>query len=199
MALLRRMADDASVPDHLLLVEHLPVITCGRSGDGRHLLAKPEELAAKGIEYKPVRRGGDITYHGPGQWTVYPVVRLDHFGRDLHRYLRMLEESVILFLSRRGIKGERRKNLTGVWVERNKIAAVGVAVNRWIAWHGFAVNIQPDLSAFHALIVPCGIAAGSGGVTSLSALTGNKYDMEEIGRELIAAFADTCSYAPFPA
>ncbi|MBN2713989.1 MAG: lipoyl(octanoyl) transferase LipB, partial [Planctomycetes bacterium] len=157
--------------EKLFLVEHRPVITLGRSGDGSCLRVDKAGLAARGIEYHETGRGGDVTYHGPGQWTVYPILRLEDFCRDLHRYMRMLEEMTIRFLAKYGLEGIRVEGKTGAWVRsRNgegvplKVAAVGVGVRNWISFHGTAVNIKPDLSAFRELMVPCGIPAGEGGV-----------------------------------
>ena len=177
--LVAEMAGDPALPGAVIFAEHQPVITCGRSGDGTNLLASPERLAELGIAFHRSGRGGDVTYHGPGQWTVYPILRLDWYGRDLHRYLRLLEECVVRFLAHYGIIGTRRQGLTGVWVDAVKVAAEGVAVTRWIAWHGFALNINPDLSRFTSLMHPCGIAAATGGVASLETLTGRRHDMDE--------------------
>ncbi len=176
---LAELADDPGSPGRVIFAEHRPVITCGRSGDGGNLLVTPEELGAAGIEYYASNRGGDVTYHGPGQWTVYPILRLDWYGRDLHRYLRLLEECAIRFLAAYGLAGGRREGLTGAWVGREKVAAVGVAVTRWVTWHGFALNIDPNLSRFTGLMHPCGIKAGEGGVGSLRSITGVAYSMEE--------------------
>ncbi|MCC8190361.1 MAG: lipoyl(octanoyl) transferase LipB [Planctomycetes bacterium] len=171
------MAADPSAPGTIIMAEHQPVITCGRSGDGSNLLVSPDQLAKAGIDYRQSGRGGDVTYHGPGQWTVYPILRLAWFDRDLHRYLRLLEECVIRFLLRYGIQGVRRPGLTGVWVDGGKVAAVGVAVSRWITWHGVAVNIDPDLGCFHQFMHPCGITADRGSVASLASLTGRRHTM----------------------
>lgn len=188
---LEAMAADPSLPGLVLFVEHRPVITLGRSGNGSNLLTEPENLAAAGIEFHRVGRGGDVTYHGPGQWTVYPVLRLEWFGRDTHRYLRLLEECVIRFLAPRGVTGVRRPGLTGVWVDAGKVAAVGVAVNRWITWHGFALNIDPDLDNFTRFMHPCGITADRGSVTSLARLTGRAAGMEETLPDLRRAVFET--------
>ncbi len=188
--LLEEVADRPAAPGKVVFAEHLPVITCGRSGDGGNLLASPEALRAKGIAYYASNRGGDVTYHGPGQWTVYPILRLDWYGRDLHRYLRLLEECALRFLAAYDIHGERRQGLTGAWVGREKVAAVGVAVSRWVTWHGFALNICPDLSCFTGLMHPCGIRAGEGGVGSLSVLSGRMFSMEETLPVLLTAVAE---------
>ena len=192
-AALAAMRDDPAAPERVFLVEHTPVVTLGRSGDGRHLRLAPQELAARGIAYRPVRRGGDVTYHGPGQWTLYPVLRLATFCKDLHRYMRLLEETAIRYLAGHGLRGERVPGRTGVWVGHDKLAAVGVAVTRWISHHGMAVNIRPDLAPFRDYMTPCGIAAAEGGVTSLAECTGSDPDMETEGRRLLEAF-----FAIFP-
>lgn len=177
---LTEMASDPERAGTIILAEHLPVITCGRSGDGSNLLVDPADLARRGIEYHLSGRGGDVTYHGPGQWTVYPILRLAWFDKDLHRYLRLLEECVIRFLIHYGVIGTRRSGLTGVWVDGGKVAAVGVAVSRWITWHGFALNIHPDIDNFTRYMHPCGIHADTGSVASLQSVLGRRYEMEEV-------------------
>lgn len=189
-AALAETAADASLPGRVLFVEHTPVITCGRSGDGSNLLVDKAELAARGIEFHPAGRGGDVTYHGPGQWTVYPILRLDWYGRDLHRYLRLLEECVIRFLSFYGIRGGRREGLTGAWVNGGKVAAVGVAVSRWITWHGFALNVNTDVGVFSRFMHPCGIRASEGSVASLAGLVGAEQDMDTALESLRRAMAE---------
>lgn len=184
VALQRRLvagtADDSAAPGVVIFVEHRPVITCGRSGDGGNLLVGVDELEWNGIEYHSAGRGGDVTYHGPGQWTVYPILRLEWYGKDLHRYLRLLEECVLRFLSYYGVEGGRREGLTGAWVGGGKVAAVGVAVSRWITWHGFALNINPDLGNFTRFMHPCGITASRGSVASLAGVAGRDFTMDEV-------------------
>lgn len=175
---LAKIAADPQAPAEVLFCEHTPVITCGRSGDGSNLLASAEELKKNGIDFFPAGRGGDVTWHGPGQWTVYPILRLEWYGRDLHKYLRLMEECAINFLARYGVQGGRRAGLTGAWVGGAKVAAVGVAVSRWITWHGFALNIAPNLENFTRWMHPCGIRAEQGAVASLQSLTGREYTME---------------------
>ncbi len=189
------MADSSSLPGTIILAEHEPVITCGRSGDGSNLLVSTDELARDNIAYYESRRGGDVTYHGPGQWTVYPILRLAWFDKDLHKYLRLLEECVIRFLESYGIVGTRRPGLTGVWIDGGKIAAVGVAVNRWIAWHGFALNISTDVGMFTRYMHPCGISAAQGSVTSLDLLTGKKHTLDEVEPQLRSAILDVLDLA----
>ena len=158
-----------AVPDLLLLVEHPPVLTLGVRGDGgrSHILATPEALAASGIEVFETGRGGDITYHGPGQIVGYPIINLKPDRCDVHRYVRDLEEVLIRVAADYGISAKRIEGLTGVWVGEEKLAAIGVRISRWITSHGFALNHTTSLSHFD-LIVPCGIA--DRGVTSLAKL-----------------------------
>lgn len=152
-------------PDTVLLVEHPPTITLGRAADRRHVLLAPDQLAARGVALRESDRGGDVTFHGPGQLVGYPIVDLGCRGRDIHRYLRDLEQALIDALAELTIKAERVSGRTGVWVGDRKIAAIGVKVTRWVTSHGFALNVSPDLSGF-TLIVPCGIR--DRGVTSVS-------------------------------
>ncbi|MDR1536096.1 MAG: lipoyl(octanoyl) transferase LipB [Planctomycetota bacterium] len=194
--LLAEMAKNPDSPAGVILAEHRPTVTCGRSGDGGNLRMGLEGLAAGGVEFHRAGRGGDVTYHGPGQWTVYPVLRLEWYGRDLHRYLRLLEECAIRFLALYRIKAVRRPGLTGAWVGRDKAAAVGVSVSRWITWHGFALNIHPDLSRFTDLICPCGIPESEGGVTDLDSLTGRRHAMEETLPALRRALAEVLELEP---
>lgn len=187
---LAAVARDPEAPAEVLFVEHTPVITCGRSGDGRNLLVPRDRLRADGIDYFEAGRGGDVTYHGPGQWTVYPILRLEWYGKDLHRYLRLLEDCGLRFLSLYGIEGGRREGRTGVWVGGGKVMAVGVAVSRWIAWHGFAFNINIPPETFTEYMHPCGIAASEGGVASLDRLLGRGVAMEEALPVLMRSVAE---------
>ena len=142
--------------DWLLFPDHPPVLTLGRSGDGSSVLVDRAALEREGIELFEVPRGGDVTWHGPGQLVGYPIVGLDRVDRDLHRWLRTLEEALIRTLARWGIDGTRSPGRTGVWTRDCKIASIGVAVRRWVGYHGFALNVCPDLSGF-SLIHPCGL------------------------------------------
>ena len=144
--------------DLLLLVEHPPVVTLGRSFKERHLLASPALLAKRGVELFEVERGGDVTFHGPGQLVGYPIVDLKRHKQDLHWYLRQVEEALIRAVAPLGITGERSAGYTGVWTEGRKLASIGVHARDWVTWHGFALNVTTDLSYFD-FIVPCGIAA----------------------------------------
>lgn len=181
------------IPDTLLLVEHPPTLTLGRSAHAEHLLASPETLQAAGAAVIQSDRGGDITYHGPGQLVGYPILNLQQLPHqpDLHRYLRQLEEVLILTLADFGITAARFPGYTGVWVERDtphprKIAAIGIKTTRWITLHGFALNVNPDLSHF-GWIVPCGIR--DYGVTSLTQLLGKPLTLDAVIPSVIRHFA----------
>lgn len=159
---------EGTTSDQLIFTEHDPVYTVGlRHGSVKNLLWDPAQLAAQGISVADTNRGGDITYHGPGQIVGYPIVDLSRV-KDLHAYLRFLEEVMIRAVGALGLAATRREGLTGIWVENRKIAAIGVAVRRWVAYHGFALNVAPNLDHF-AGIVPCGIVSTDGTVTSLAA------------------------------
>lgn len=142
--------------DVLLLVEHPPVVTLGRASKGKHLIASPEFLHSKGVELFEVERGGDVTFHGPGQLVGYPIVDLKRHRLDLHWYLRKIEEALIHTLADYDIVAERNPSFTGVWTKGKKIASIGVHARDWVTWHGFALNVTTDLSYFD-LMVPCGI------------------------------------------
>ena len=159
LELQRRLADErlkGSIPDTLLLLEHPPVMTLGRSWKQSSLPIDPDALRRRGIEVFDIERGGDVTYHGPGQLVGYPIIDLQHHKPDLHWYLRQLEGMLIGALGALGIGAERREGYTGVWTQGRKIASIGVHVRQWVTWHGFALNVTTDLSPF-SLIVPCGI------------------------------------------
>ena len=176
-------------PDVLYFVEHEPVLTVGRGGRDGNLLLSAADYARRGIEVVPVERGGDVTYHGPGQVIGYPIVALESLpgGRDLHRYLRDLEEAILRVLASYGLDASRRPPYTGVWVGDRKVAAIGVAVRRWVAFHGFALNVNPDLTHF-GLIHPCGIR--DLGVASLASLLGAAPPREEVIARLARAFSE---------
>jgi len=142
--------------DVLLLLEHPPVVTLGRGSKERNLVASPEFLKSKGVELFEVERGGDVTFHGPGQLVGYPIIDLKRHREDLHWYLRKIEEALINTLADYGIPGERNTAYTGVWTRGKKIASIGVHARDWVTWHGFALNVTTDLSFFD-LIIPCGI------------------------------------------
>jgi len=161
------------IPDVLLFVEHPPTYTRGRSGKPEHLLADPEELSRLGARLVATDRGGDITFHGPGQIVGYPILDLSKVGRDVHLYLRRLEETLIRALARFGIEAGRVPGLTGVWHREGKLGAIGVRVARWVTSHGFALNVSTDLSYFDR-IVPCGIVGRR--VASMEKVLGHPVD-----------------------
>lgn len=185
----RKLPEEEKRPtdNYLLFCEHNPVYTLGKSGTEANLLVTPEFLAAEKIDFYPINRGGDITYHGPGQLTGYPIFDLDNFFTDIGKYLRFLEEAIILTIADYGLKGVRYEGLTGVWLDvddparARKIAAIGVHTSRWVTLHGFGFNINTDLSYFNH-IVPCGIQ--DKGVTSLQKELGRKMDMEEVKQKV---------------
>ena len=171
--------------DWLILLRHPPVFTIGRRGDRANILATPECLKQEGIQVREAGRGGDVIYHGPGQIVGYPILSLHAHGKDVHGYLRRLESVIIAALADYGIAACRRTGLTGVWVGREKIAAIGVAISSWITWHGFALNVDPNIEHFR-MIVPCGIRDLQ--VTSIRALLGRAVNEREVEDRLIAGF-----------
>lgn len=186
--------------DTLLLLEHPPTYTIGSDRHPEHLLLGPEELARRGISVFQIDRGGDITYHGPGQLVGYPLLYLDADGLDLHRYLRNLEEAIIGLLAEFGIAAGRKSAYTGVWVGDEKVAAIGVKFNKarsrrgFVTSHGFALNVKRgvETEGFGG-IIPCGIAEY--GVTSLEKLTGEAWEVEEIGRRIVPHFREAFGFA----
>src|SRR5579871_2902673 len=171
------------IPDQLLLLEHPHVITLGRNGHLENLLADDQVLGRAGIDFYPTDRGGDITYHGPGQLVGYPIVDLREWKRDVGAYVRAVEQVIIETLADYGIGGDRIAGLTGVWVDGRKIAAIGVHLSRWVTSHGFALNVNTDLSYFQ-YIVPCGLTKP---VTSMAQL-GVRASLEEVSRVLAGQF-----------
>ena len=174
------------ISDQLLLLEHPHVITLGRNGHLENLLAGDDVMARAGISFFPTDRGGDVTYHGPGQLVGYPILDLREWKRDVGAYVRALEESIILTLADYGIEAGRIPKLTGVWVGERKIAAIGVHLSRWVTSHGFALNVATDLSYFQ-YIVPCGLTKP---VTSMAAL-GVRASLEEVAARYAVHFANT--------
>ena len=160
--------------DVLLLVEHPPVVTLGRSSKQKNMISSPEFLASKSVELFEVERGGDVTFHGPGQLVGYPIIDLKRHRQDLHWFLRTVEEALIGVLSEYGIPGERSTGYTGVWTRGRKIASIGVHARDWVTWHGFALNVTTDLSWFD-LIVPCGIEGVA--MTSIAAELGTRNEL----------------------
>ncbi len=187
-----KLGNEIILPDnHLLYCEHNHVYTLGKSGDENHVLLSPKEREEKSIEFFPINRGGDITYHGPGQMVVYPILDLDQFFTDIHKYLRFLEEAIIKVMAHYGLKGDRYPGYTGVWldpedpVKARKICAMGIKCSRWVTMHGLAFNVNTDLKYFD-YIIPCGIKDKA--VTSLEAELGSKVDMEEVKKLFHSAF-----------
>jgi len=145
------------IPDTLILLEHPPTITIGRGGDLKNLLVSEGYLKDRGIYFEQISRGGDITFHGPGQIVAYPIMNLNSLGRDIHKYLRSLEHLIIDMLKNYDIKASGLKGITGVWANEKKIASIGIGVKRWITYHGFAININNDLDYFD-MMIPCGLS-----------------------------------------
>ena len=188
----RQLASPILTENHLLLVEHPPVFTLGKSGKIEHLLLKEEALKPKGIKFFKTNRGGDITFHGPGQLVGYPILDLDNFFTDIHKYLRYLEEIIIKTLLDFGLKSTRGSGETGVWLDLDtpfarKICAMGVRASRWVTMRGFALNINTDLSYFN-YIVPCGIKGKK--VTSLSKELNKQVDPEIVKAYLLKNFSE---------
>ena len=184
---------EVPTPNHFLFVEHPHVYTLGKSGHIENLLIDEAALAKKGATFYKINRGGDITYHGPGQIVGYPIIDLENFFTDIHKYLRSLEEVIIRTLADYGIKGERSEGETGVWLDvgtpfARKICAMGVRASRWVTMHGFALNVNTDLGYFDN-IIPCGIQGKA--VTSLNVeLSKEKVDTEEVKTNILKHFEE---------
>ncbi len=180
---------------HLLFCEHHPVFTLGKSGSTEHLLLSPDRLEHQGFTFLKINRGGDITYHGPGQLVGYPIFDLDEFFTDVHRYVRLLEEAIIRTLASYQLEAYREKGYTGVWVgggqgqAKRKICAIGVHLSRWVTLHGFAFNINNDLTPFD-YIVPCGIKEPDRKVTSLAKELGEEVSMQEVKSKVLLHLSD---------
>ncbi len=187
----RREELSLETPNYFLLLEHPHVYTLGKSGDASNLLISQDKLASIGATYYKINRGGDITYHGPGQIVGYPIIDLENFFADIHKYLRLLEEMVILTLAEYGVTAERSKGETGVWLDvgtpfARKICAMGVRASRWVTMHGFALNVNANLGYFDNMI-PCGIKGKA--VTSLNVELGKaEVNMEEVQQKLLKHF-----------
>jgi lipoyl(octanoyl) transferase len=176
--------------NHFLFVEHPHVYTLGKSGDLNNLLLNEKQLIDKGATFYKINRGGDITYHGPGQIVGYPILDLENFFTDIHKYLRLLEETIILTIAEYGLKGERSDGETGVWLDVNtpfarKICALGIRSSRWVTMHGFALNANVNLGYFDN-IIPCGIKGKA--VTSMEAELNQKVDIEEVKQKILKHF-----------
>jgi lipoyl(octanoyl) transferase len=182
------------IEDTFILLEHDPVFTANREETFQNILAPSEQLAQEGIEVCRTDRGGNVTYHGPGQIVGYSIMDLKEQGRDLHQYIRNMEQVLIDTLAEYSIKADRDTKHPGVWVKNEKIAAIGIAVkNGWITMHGFALNVDPNMDHFR-MIVPCGIT--DKGVTSMAALLGRPVDRSELHEQLIAQYGRIFDRAP---
>lgn len=187
----RREGTETETPNHFLFVEHPHVYTLGKSGEFSNLLLSEKQLEEKGATYYKVNRGGDITYHGPGQIVGYPIIDLENFFTDIHKYLRLMEEAMILVMADYGLKGERSDGETGVWMDvgtpfARKICAMGVRASRWVTMHGFALNVNANLGYFDN-IIPCGIRGKA--VTSMHAELGYAIDEDEVRQKILAYFS----------
>ncbi|UCC75275.1 MAG: lipoyl(octanoyl) transferase LipB [Gemmatimonadota bacterium] len=200
LALQRRLANarvsGELADDILILLEHPRVITLGRGAQGANVIRSRDMLELAGVEVHEVERGGDVTYHGPGQLVGYPIVDLTHHKRDLHWYLRQLEEVLIRAIAAFGITGIRVPGYTGVWVRDRKIASIGVHVTRWVTFHGFALNVSTDLSDFD-LIVPCGIEEVQ--MTSVEREAGRAWKLDEAAAQVARSFGEVFGLAVEPA
>ena len=190
----RKKKSNLKTPNYFLFVEHPHVYTLGKSGDISNLLINEKELKNKNASFYKINRGGDITYHGPGQIVGYPILDLENFFTDIHKYLRLLEETIIITLDNYGIKAERNEGKTGVWLDVNtpfpkKICAMGVRASRWVTMHGFALNVNVDLDYFNN-IIPCGLNENV--VTSINKeLDNSEIDISEVKNILKTCFSET--------
>jgi lipoyl(octanoyl) transferase len=190
----RQRITGAIPQDVLILVEHPPVVTLGRSSKEKNLISTPAFLASKGVELFEVERGGDVTFHGPGQLVGYPIIDLKRHRQDLHWFLRSVEEALIRTLGEYGISGERSTGFTGVWTNGRKIASIGVHARDWVTWHGFALNVTTDLSYFD-FIVPCGIS-GVEMTSIVKELPGLSVDVDAAGEIAAAKFGEVFDLSP---
>jgi len=177
------------IPDTLILLQHPPTITIGRGGDLKNLLVSQSYLKDRGIYFEQISRGGDITFHGPGQIVAYPIMDLNNLGRDIHKYLRSLEHLIIDMLKNYGIKASGFKGITGVWSNDKKIASIGIGVKRWITYHGFAININNDLNCYD-MIIPCGLSKVRMTNVTTESATG-KVTIENANDYIIDSFSKT--------
>lgn len=184
--------EKGEIQDLLILVEHNHVYTLGRGGKESNLLLNKESLKKKGIEFFEIERGGDITYHGPGQLVGYPIFDLSRIKKDVHLFLRNIEEVMIQVLEGYDISGERIKGKTGVWVRGEKIASIGIKVSRWITWHGFALNVNTDLSYFDDIIL-CGLKEAR--PVSMAGLTDKELDMKRVKEKITDSFVEVFDFS----
>jgi lipoyl(octanoyl) transferase len=185
--LVERCVESGRIENFLLPVEHPPVITIGRSGKNDEVLAAVDELRSRGVEIFETNRGGRTTFHGPGQLVMYPIIDLKARGEDLHKYLRDLERWLVRLLAELGVDAGVNPPHTGVWVHGSKIASIGIAVRKWVAYHGVALNVSPDLSFFR-LIVPCGIKDVK--MTSIAEVTGGKPSLTDVAERAVRLFCE---------
>lgn len=179
------------IPGMLMILEHNPVLTMGvKESSHRNVLVSPEILKSQGVELTETDRGGDVTYHGPGQLVGYPILRLRDIGADVHAYLRNLEQSIIDTLAVYGLEGHRN-GLAGVWVGEKKVCSIGIAIRKWVTYHGFALNVDPNLSHFY-LINPCGLHSEQ--ITSMSQLLGKAPDMSDVKKTYLECFSKIFGY-----
>jgi len=188
-----RLRLGSGIEDTLLLLEHPPVITLGTAGGEDSLLATPDDVAQAGVEVFHTDRGGNITYHGPGQLVGYPIFDLRSHGKDVHLFLRNLEQVVVSFLADFGVEARTMPGYTGVWVGDEKICSIGIAVRKWISYHGLALNVSPSFEHW-SLIHPCGLADRR--VTSLERLVGQNPGMDEVKKLIVARFAEVFGMRP---
>lgn len=191
----RAAVESGNAPEAIVLLEHSPVITLGRNAHASNVLLPLELLAQRGIVIAETDRGGDVTYHGPGQLVAYPIIHIERRGLSITGYLRLLEQAVIDTLAAFGVIGERLAGYTGVWVNGAKVAAIGIGVHRGVTFHGTAINVAPDMTQWQ-LIVPCGIADKP--VTSLKELLGTAPPIAEVGESFVRAFTAALSSTPIP-
>lgn len=190
--LLNKAISDPAAPTHLLLVEHdPPIITLGRRGSKADIVASAEQLAAAGVQIHETARGGEVTYHGPGQLVVYPIMQLRNLG--VRKYVNLLEEVILRVLAEFGITARRDDNQRGVWVGDEKIASIGIAVRKWVAWHGLAMNVSTDMSHFD-FIVPCGRRETK--MTSMAKLLPVPPDMGIVKQQVIQTFTEVLGFDP---
>ncbi len=189
--LVEESLESAGQDNFLMLVEHSPVITVGRSGEGSDVLADDKRLRERDVEVVETNRGGKVTFHGPGQLVVYPIIDLRTRGRDLHRYLRDLEDWLVSLLAEYDIQAEGKSSHTGVWVDGDKIASIGIAVRRWISYHGIALNVINDMTFFN-LIVPCGLPDIR--MISMEDLVDRELDLSAVADRAAERFADTFDF-----
>lgn len=183
-----------NIPDHLLLLEHKHVITTGRHANFKNLRVPLQEIKKMGIDVYKIERGGDITYHGPGQLIGYPIIKIDHAIAGLRKFIHLLEDALMKTILRYGVKTYINDKYVGVWYKEEKLVAIGVAFKKWVSYHGFAFNVNTSLSYFD-LIIPCGIV--NKGVTSLEKITGKAIPIEEVKKYFIKDLAFTFGYSKF--